>query len=254
MNKNKTISILNLLSFVIVLIINALATFGLLGSSTKEISDSVDTLLMPIGLTFSIVWSCIYIMLIAYTIYQLINYKTDRSVRNIGLLFLATNLLNILWILSYHAGLMLISTVVIIGLLVCLKAIVDLTRNANFITKTGFSIYYAWISVATVVSIFSYISSLESVIYDGIIIRIFIALSLLLLTGITIKRNRDIPYVLTILVAMCGILIKQIIDFDMMYKELVLVTVVGIVLISLVTIVNILNSKEDTHKIIEERG
>lgn len=62
MTKNITIRILNLISFLIMIGINEFAIINLIGYSTKEVNDSISTVLMSIGVTFSIVWTVIFIL------------------------------------------------------------------------------------------------------------------------------------------------------------------------------------------------
>lgn len=240
MTNTKTLSLLNLISFILMLAVNALATFNLLGASTKQISDSNPSLLMPIGFTFSVVWTLIYLLLIIYTVYQLLN-PTKVVVRRIGILYFLTNILNILWILSYHTRLNLLSNIVIIGLFITLFIIVRRLDDANMLTKVTFSIYYAWITVATVVSIFAYISSFNPSNFDSTALRIGVGIIALLMMILTFIRNDDYAYVGTIVFAMIGILLKHIIDFKTMYPEIIAVLIVALIMIIVVFTVSIIN-------------
>lgn len=242
MTNTKTLSLLNLISFIIMIGVNALATFNLLGASTKQISDSNPSLLMPIGATFSIIWTLIYVLLIIYVIKQLLN-PNHYIYKNINVLFLITNILNILWILSYHTRLELISNIVIIGLLVSLFLIVRRIDTASFITKMTFSIYYAWISVATMVSIFSYISSFNSIKYDSVAMRVLTGVAIIALMVLTFIRNKDYPYVFTIVFSMIGVLLKHIIDFEGMYPELIVILLISVIMTLVIAIASFINKQ-----------
>lgn len=239
MTQNKTLPILNLLSFIIMIAINIMAMFNLIGYSTKEISDSIPTLLMPIGITFSIVWTIIYVFLAIYTIYQLIS-KKDGFIKDISVYYLFSNLLNVLWIISFHAKMYLVSTIVILILLIDLYLIVSRLRFGFTIPKVTFSIYFAWISVASVVSIFSYISSINPSNYNSWFMRMLTVMTLVLLTALTFIRSKDYPYVITIIVAMIGIMLKHVIDFKGSYTEIIVVSIISLIMLITVTVVNIM--------------
>lgn len=238
MTKNKTIRILNLISFLIMIGINVFAMINLIGYSTKEVSDSIPTLLMPIGITFSIVWTVIYIFLAIYTVYQLFS-KYDVTVDEVSVYYLASNLLNVLWIISFHGKMFLMSTIIIILLLADLYLIVRKLRFGYMIPRVTFSIYFGWITVATFVSIFSYISSIDPNAYDSILMRIFTALALIVLMIITFVRSNDYPFIFTIDVAMIGVLLKQVIDFNGRYPEIVIVNIIGIIMTTVVAVMNL---------------
>lgn len=237
MTKNKTIKILNVISFLIMIAINVLAMINLIGYSTKEISDSIPTLLMPIGFTFSIVWTVIYVFLAIYTVYQL--FSNDYTNEEIGIYYLASNLLNVLWILSFHGKMYLMSTIIIVLLLADLYLIVRKIRFGSMIPKLTFSIYFGWITVATMVSIFSFISSLVPNAYDSVLLRIMTAVALVVLMIITFIRSNDYPFIFTIVVAMVGVLLKQVIDFNGRYPEIVIVNIIGLIMTTVVAIMNL---------------
>ena len=244
MTKNKVIPIVNVLSFIIMIVINILAMINLIGYSTKEISDAIPTLLMPIGITFSIVWTVIYGFLAVYTVYQLFA-KNKRDIEQIGIYYLMSNLLNILWIISFHIKMYLISTVIIVFLLVMLNRIVYLLQFSSKLPKITFSIYYGWITVATLVSIFSFMSSINPENYNSLFMRIATVVALIALLLVTMVRNRDYPYVLTVVVAMLGILFKHIIDYKQMYPEIIVVTMIALIMIVIVMMVNIMSSDNE---------
>lgn len=237
MTKERTLSILNLVSFLIMLAVNGLATFGLLGSTTREISDKNPSLLMPAGITFSIVWTIIYILLLIFTVYQLVS-KDNPMVKDISIYFLMTNVLNVLWIFAYHFDLKLISNIIIIGLLITLLIINNKTTNAGFFIKIPFSIYFGWISVASAVSVFAYISSFDPKNFDSITMRILAAGFVVALMVITFIKSKDYAYVYTVAFAMAGILFKHIFDFNGKYPEIIIVVLIALIITLVVSIVS----------------
>src|SRR6056297_2062418 len=107
-NKNITfLKILNLVSLIVVLIVNFLANYlPINGYNTGELSDMYPNLFVPAGITFSI-WGLIYLVLAIFVIYQFIFLNKKNDIKNtiiekIGYLFLLSSLLNIAWILTWH--------------------------------------------------------------------------------------------------------------------------------------------------------
>ncbi len=81
-----------LLSFVLMLVMNVLATtLPINGQATNEVSDRYDTLFAPIGFTFAI-WGVIYLLLGVYTVVQFV--ADNELIRKITPWFIASNLLN----------------------------------------------------------------------------------------------------------------------------------------------------------------
>ena len=101
------LAIVNLFSFLVVVVINALATtIPLGGKTTGQLSDQYPNLFVPSGLTFSI-WGVIYILLGIYAVYGLV-YSVRKSepindfMERIGILFVVTCAANAGWILAWQ--------------------------------------------------------------------------------------------------------------------------------------------------------
>lgn len=251
MTKKQIIPILNFLTLLIMIGINIFAMVNLFGFSTKEISDSIPTLLMPSGFVFSIVWTVIYLGVIVYTLYQLFA-ANNETVRKINLLVLFSNLLNALWIISFHGKLYLISTVIIILLNVVLYLISRRVTEGNILTKYTFNIYYGWITVAMFVSIFSYISSIEKGIYNSLVLRIATAIAIILLMILVFIKRKNYGFSFTVIFALIGVLVKQIVDYDVMYLEIVIVTIIAILSSLTVTILSIGEETNPESEIVNE--
>jgi hypothetical protein len=94
MNKSqlrKNLSILNLLGFLGMVIVNYLAVaLSLNNKTTGELSDQYPNLFVPSGFTFSI-WGVIYLLLAIFIVYQLVyafrkNTKNSSFLEKIGIL------------------------------------------------------------------------------------------------------------------------------------------------------------------------
>ena len=89
-----------LLSTIFMIVMNTLAVMlPLNGLTTKELSDTLSTLITPAGFTFAI-WSLIYLALIALTI-AILTKKVQLPDR-VMVLYILSALANGLWIVARH--------------------------------------------------------------------------------------------------------------------------------------------------------
>ena len=95
------IKIFNLLSFIITLLCNYFTTngFGPFHSITN-VSNTYKNLLSPPNWAFSI-WGLIYLCLTIFCIVQFIPNVLTNTVININVLFILSNILNIVWLLVF---------------------------------------------------------------------------------------------------------------------------------------------------------
>lgn len=154
MSHSKTPRVIALLSYVFMVVMNTLATtLPLNGQTTAEISDRYDTLFAPIGYTFAI-WGVIYLLLGVYSVYQLV--RDNAVVRAITPWFIASSLLNGVWIIAWHYEVLWLSLVIIVALLITLIVInKETTANgvnwpSSLALRLPFSVYFGWVTVATV--------------------------------------------------------------------------------------------------------
>lgn len=167
-NSSKGWSILNLLAFIAVMVVNTLAiTLPINGMDTGKISDRYPNLFVPAGFTFSI-WSVIYLLLLCFSVYGLkLAFSRNNRPETIGTLlaiaplFFASCLLNITWIMLWHYLQIGLSVVVMLLFLLTLIAIFlrlrpfvrIMNRTEIFFIGLPFSVYFGWISIATVANI-----------------------------------------------------------------------------------------------------
>ncbi len=158
----KTRHILNIVTLVLVLVVNTLAsTLPLNGMDTGQISDSIPSLFTPAGYVFSI-WGVIYLALIAFAVYQALPAQRDNARLNaIGYWFIISNLFNSAWIFAWHYLQFNLSLIIMLGILVSLlilysKAGIGVTPaniKEKIFLNIPFSIYLGWISVATIANV-----------------------------------------------------------------------------------------------------
>ena len=153
---------LAVVAYLAVLVVNGLATgLPLFGRSTGEISDRFPVLLTPAGFTFS-VWGVIYGALAAFTVYQALPRRRERRnapwLEPLRRLFIVTSVLNVAWLLAWHALLIEISLLVMLALLATLIAMYVRTARVppgaaeRWCVRIPVSLYLAWISVASLVN------------------------------------------------------------------------------------------------------
>lgn len=154
----KLLKISTLFAYVFMVGINYLAVLLPLGGrSTGQISDNYLNLFAPAGYAFSI-WGIIYILLGIYVIYQL-KRDEDELVAKINRIFIINALLNASWIFAWHYDLIWLSVIIMAGLLITLIRIADIFRNLVITPKETrfvrlpFSVYFGWITVATIANI-----------------------------------------------------------------------------------------------------
>lgn len=136
---------------------NWLAATGYInGVTPADISGKYPTPVTPAGYAFSI-WSLIYLGLVCFSVYQLLPANIARF-RNIRSLYVLTCALNCGWIYFWHHDQIAICFVIISALAVCLFLINlhlrDISGPGNFwFVKAPFSIYFGWVTAATLVSV-----------------------------------------------------------------------------------------------------
>ncbi|MEQ9467512.1 MAG: hypothetical protein RLN88_08875 [Ekhidna sp.] len=150
-----------ILSLLVVLFVNFLANYLPIGGrTTGEVSEAYPTLFTPAGFTFSI-WGLIYTLLITYVIYQLLPSNRDNKVFDrINRHFVVNCSANTLWIFAWHYELITLSLILMVIILASLIGIyrhilpgkVSGFRDRLFM-RTPFSLYFGWITVATLANI-----------------------------------------------------------------------------------------------------
>jgi len=214
------LAVLNVIMYVVMLTMNALAVLlPLNGKSTGELSDSYPNLFVPAGLTFSI-WSVIYTLLLIFVISQVIAAikESNKQVTKETALVVALNFtFNALWIITWHYELMFLSLLVMLGLLGTLiflflkTASMPKDPGTTFLVKLPFNVYLGWISVATIANVTAFLVTLN---WNGFGIAPSLWTILVLLVGgglasIMLLQRNVLSYALVVIWAFAGIIIKR---------------------------------------------
>ncbi len=249
--KIKSLSLLNLFTFALVLAVNAMANIlPINGLTTGEVSDNYINLFTPAGFTFSI-WGLIYTLLGIFVVYQLIlSFKSQNTqfIEKIGYWFIISNLLNSLWIYTWHNLMISINLVIMLLLLISLIMVYQKLNIGNsknntkvkFLVHIPFSIYLGWISVATIANFSAFFVSFN---WNGFGLSdtfwtVLVLIVAILLGGIFAVKNKDIFYTLVIIWAFIGILSKRL-SVEVSYPIIIAVVSIGIGLLGLLVLYSV---------------
>ncbi len=226
------------LSFLVMVAVNALANIlPINGVGTGEVSDFYPDLFAPAPLTFAI-WGVIYLALGVYVVYQLgflgksKRLYQDPIWRRVALLFILSSLANSLWIFAWHHHFIGISLILMLIILACLTGIMETLRPISLWMKLPFSIYFGWITVATIANVTTWLVSIG---WNGFGIPEATWTVLVLFVGLVISTlvmlsHKDAPYGLVIIWAYAGIGLKHASEsgFDGTYPGILVTVAVSI--------------------------
>lgn len=240
--KNVLIKIIAGLAYIAMVVVNFLANrLPINNRSTGVISDAYPNLFAPAGPAFSI-WGLIYLLLGGYVLYQFVkkDQKIENILQKINPLFIATSLANISWIFSWHYDYIGLSVCIMVVLLVALIKIADILRNEQFtiFEKVSiwvpFSVYFGWITVATIANITVLMVSTG---WNGFGIADFVWTNIILLVGaligiLRIRKDSNIAYGLVLVWAYAWILFKHVSasGFDGQYLSIIVTVIVCLAL------------------------
>ncbi|MGB3024158.1 MAG: hypothetical protein WBB39_05135 [Candidatus Saccharimonadales bacterium] len=214
-----------LAAFGAAMVLNGLAgsTTLLGGVNTAQVSDSYPNLFAPSGVTFAI-WGVIYPLLAVFIAYVFgfgRSKKSDlttKQLTEVTKLFTINIVINGVWILAWQYKVLWLSVLLMVGILVTLIQIVNILRTVELRgseyvqMRLPFSIYYGWITVATVANVTTWLVSTG---WDGWGIRsggwmVAILLVAAAIGLVTALRNRDAAYLAVFVWAFAGILLKHL--------------------------------------------
>lgn len=256
--RNFKLKLVVLVTFLAMVLVNGLANIlPFNGVTTGAVSDSYPNLFAPAGITFSI-WGVIYVLLLFYSIYQFGFFQKvehlyrEAMFKKIGIYFTITNILNIVWIFTWHYKLIEISFPIIVVILILLILInkitkkIDLSLKDSFFIRVPFSIYFGWITVATIANATSLLvkRGFGDLSPSPVFWTIAIIIIGLLIGSATIIRNRDIAYGLPVIWAYIGIYLKHVSPegWNAQYSSIIFTVVASIILLVVVEIYTLTTS------------
>jgi hypothetical protein len=246
------LSLLNVIGFVAVVVVNTLAIrLPLAGRTTGELADRYPNLFVPAGITFSVIWTVIYALLGMYVVYGLIQSlrmpaQAMSFVQKIGFLFLLTCIANVVWVFFWHYEVLPLSLVcmfVLLGALGTIYLRLGIGQGGvgvweKYLVHLPMSLYFGWISIATIANITTLLVAyrwgrfgLSEAFWTVIVMGVGTLLALVVLFG-----RKDPFYALVVDWAILGILLKRM-AATVRVQGVILAAIVCLVLITLCVIV-----------------
>jgi len=246
----RILQISNFIAVILTIVVNSLANIlPINGKTTAALSDNIENLFVPAGITFAI-WGVIYLLLIIFAIYQARDFFKKEKIgmpylTKITPFFLLASAANIIWIFLWHyeqVGLSLIAMIILLVSLIAIYLKLNIGKEKASLKEKmfihlPFSVYLGWITVATIANTTAFLVTIG---WDGFGISdvtwtIIILCVATLLTLLVLIKRKDIAYSLVIIWALLGIVIKRIQD----QTEIVTTAIIAIILIT-ITIISII--------------
>ena len=215
------IPILVLVVLIIMVGVNALANILPINNlSTGEVSDLLGNLFAPAGLTFT-VWGLIYLLLAAFTVFQFFppaSAEAAGRLNQVRLYFALSSLANAAWIFCWHYLAIEASLVLMLVILVCLILVnhklagKKLPFKESVFLRLPFSVYFGWITVATVANATALLVDLKwdrFGLSEAFWTVVILAIATLIAVAV-ISRQKDWAYGAVVTWAYAGILIKHL--------------------------------------------
>ncbi|MEC6748414.1 TspO/MBR family protein [Marinilactibacillus sp. XAAS-LB27] len=153
MSKSKKFGILYLVVFGVMIFLNYWSA-----TDVGSTADDQQALIQPAGFAFSI-WGLIYLSVLIWIVRLFFIKQFEGTIYDKVKVWLLLNFaLNGAWIIMFTGDQIGLSTVVIVGLLLTLVMIYRAISKIryNFFDRFPFSIYFGWVTVATIVNIFTW--------------------------------------------------------------------------------------------------
>mgnify|MGYP006282048657 FL=1 len=256
MNSKKKLLILgNTIAVFATIIVNALANIIPIGGNlTGEISDNIQNLFVPAGLTFAI-WGVIYVLILLFAGYQLMDFfgkieTKSEYVNKISFWFILGSLGNIVWIFLWHYEQIILSMIPILVLFVSLLMAYirlnignsDASQKERYFIHLPISVYLGWLTVATIANVTAALVTLGvgGLVLGEIVWTVLVIVVAMIITLLVLYQKHDVGYSLVIIWALLGIIIKQYGE----NQSIVLTAGLSIVIITIFMLFQIVQRKQ----------
>lgn len=202
------------ISYVFMIVMNFLAnSIPFNNQNTGAISDKYPSLFTPSGFTFSI-WGIIYVFLGIYVVKMLLTSNSDIEgtfLQTTIIIFIATSILNVMWLLFWHYDYILLSTITMAVFLVLLVVAMLIIPSSYSLTKIAFSLYAGWLSIAFIANITILIidKNITFFISKELMWYIIVILIGLIIVGSVLLTTKNIVFGLVFIWAYFGIYMKH---------------------------------------------
>lgn len=208
------------IAFFAMVAVNALANIlPFNGMDTGQVSNLFNVLFTPAGYVFSI-WGVIYLAVFIWLVRISLGKEPIKKIS--AILFLLSCVLNGSWIFLWHYQFVSTTVIVIIALLVTLF-LLYLSERADRGFLVPFSIYFGWVTVATLANISYYLVAVQGISMNTQQLTASLFLLLGLGIGIMVLRMyQDFVYNLVFVWAYVGIFFRD-------YHSSLLVSLIALV-------------------------
>jgi len=183
------------------------------------VADQEQAIIQPAGFAFSI-WGLIYALLLIWIIRLFfINRWEGSIVERITFWPIINFALNGLWIIAFTQRWLFISTLIIAGLLITLIIMyrrISGKQDRNWFDRLPISIYFAWVTVATIVNIFTWFVGMGVTDFLGLSELTWTNILLIVATGIMIYvsiKHKDWLYPLVFVWSYVAIFVVNQTDY-----------------------------------------
>ncbi len=248
-----------LVALLAMLTVNALSSIlPINGVTPKEVSDRYPNLFVPAPLTFAI-WGVIYILVIAYTLYQFGLFRkrgeavNETLLNRTAIVFTVTSILNLSWVLAWHYGLLTVSFLLLVLFLLTMidmrliiHAQEPLSVKEKWFVRLPFSVYFGWVTIATIAGATALLVGSG---FGGLGLSESVWTMLILVIGAAIGiatalRFRDIPYLLVFVWAYSNILSNHLSPAGFAGQYTGVIATLGVTLAAFVAVIVILIIKQ----------
>lgn len=250
MQKFRILAIVNAIVLVLHIATAYLTQTSLLTKKdVSQVSDKFPTYFTPAGITFAI-WGIIYTALLAFVIYHLVKAlrspasdHANEELEIIGWNFAINNIATIAWLFAWTSEQLGLAMVLILVQLICLIIIHTRLRIHNahksiankVFTQFPLSIYFAWISIASIANISIYLTSIG---WNGWGVSpvswsiTMIAIAVMLAVWV-INRRRNVFFGLVVIWALYGISTRGQQVGSVEYEPIIMVASVGMGIVAI---------------------
>lgn len=192
------------------------------GKTIGEISNTIfqDVLIIPASYAFAI-WGLIYLGLISLGIYQVLPAQRENLILpRCGYFLVGASLSQIIWVFLFQYQLFTFSVLAMLGILGCLICLyINLGISYERVSKIDkwlvhhpISIYFAWISVATIVNVATALYNLgwNATDQSSIIWTVIMLIVGAVIAAVINMQKQDIAYTLVLIWAFVAIAIRNL--------------------------------------------
>lgn len=240
MPKLNRLPVYYLVFFIVMIIVNVIAS-----GDVSDVANKYDTLIQPAGYAFAI-WSIIYIALLAWIIRMLV-VKNSRDKIQISLQWMPTLnfLLNSIWIIVFTQEWLLVSNLVIITIWLTLFWMYKEVgrHDYHWLDRLPLSLYFGWITLATVVNIFTYLEKLGvryAIPFEEPLVITLVLGAVAIIIMLASVRSHDWAIPLVALWTYFAIMMNAGTDYTPFYAVIIIANIIFI----LAALTNYMSSKE----------